>query len=164
MADQEQMTPDDEQTSPEQEQTSPEQPTFEQHTEHEPATEDMADAWSYSPRGGDDLDAAGQSAPDDSDAPVNLDENGHMPAGVGMGDIRAENVTLNQGGARDRWRKRGEGASQRRKVLAPPIGGLLPSCRFGRAVNRLPGQADEARPCVNGHRGCELGLQQLPRR
>ena len=28
-----------------QEQSNPEQPTFEQHSEHEPATEEMADAW-----------------------------------------------------------------------------------------------------------------------
>jgi hypothetical protein len=47
-------------------------------------------------------------ADDDSDAPVRLDENGHslenghLPAGMlEGGDVRAENVTLNQGGARD---------------------------------------------------------------
>jgi hypothetical protein len=74
-----------------QEQTTPEQPGFEQNSEDEPASEEMADA----------ADTAGLPAPDDSDAPVNLDENGHAPAGAGMGDIRAENVTLSQGGARD---------------------------------------------------------------
>jgi hypothetical protein len=47
-------------------------------------------------------------ADDDSDAPVRLDENGHhhenghLPAGMDeSGDVRANNVTLNQGGARD---------------------------------------------------------------
>lgn len=53
------------------------------------------------------------AADDDSDAPVRLDENangeenghahdnGHLPAGMlEGGDVRAENVTLNQGGAR----------------------------------------------------------------
>lgn len=87
-----------------QEQSNSEQPTFEQPTEHEPATEKMADAWSYSPKDGDPngaADAAELPAPDDSDAPVNLDEKGHPPADQGMGDIRAENVTLTQGGARD---------------------------------------------------------------
>jgi hypothetical protein len=39
------------------------------------------------------------AADDDSDAPVRLVENGHLPAAAG--DIRAENVTLTQGGARD---------------------------------------------------------------
>ena len=56
----------------------------------------------------------GTGADDDSDAPVRLDENGHHhEAGIhhqnghlqaGMlegGDVRAENVTLSQGGARD---------------------------------------------------------------
>ena len=45
---------------------------------------------------------------DDSDAPVRLDEtnagalNGHRPDGMNAdGDVRAENVTLTQGGARD---------------------------------------------------------------
>ena len=45
---------------------------------------------------------------DDSDAPVRLDDighnhaNGHRPAGMNAdGDVRAENVTLTQGGARD---------------------------------------------------------------
>ena len=45
---------------------------------------------------------------DDSDAPVELDEsghahqNGHLPEGMDeSGDVRAENVTLSQGGARD---------------------------------------------------------------
>jgi hypothetical protein len=45
---------------------------------------------------------------DDSDAPVRLDENspsdanGHLPDGMNAdGDVRAENVTLTQGGARD---------------------------------------------------------------
>lgn len=71
-----------------QEQSTSEQPTFEQHSEHEPATDELADAWSYSPKVGDSSDAAELPAPDDSDAPV-------------MGDIRAENVTLTQGGARD---------------------------------------------------------------
>lgn len=54
------------------------------------------------------------AADDDSDAPVRLDENvhsqenghslenGHVPAGMlEGGDVRAENVALNQGGARD---------------------------------------------------------------
>jgi hypothetical protein len=48
------------------------------------------------------------AADDDSDAPVRLDEsghvqeNGHLPAGMlETGDVRAENVTLTQGGARD---------------------------------------------------------------
>ena len=48
------------------------------------------------------------AADDDSDAPVRLDENGHahknghLPAGMlEGGDVRAEHVTLNQGGARD---------------------------------------------------------------
>jgi len=72
------------------EQTNPEQPTMDQGAEQEPATEEMADAWSYTP-----------AASDDSDAPVNLDENGHVAGNAGMGDIRAENVTLTQGGARD---------------------------------------------------------------
>jgi hypothetical protein len=76
-------------------------PAFEQHSEHEPATEDMADAWSYSPNSEITDDDAGLPAPDDSDAPVSLSDNGHMPVGEGMGDIRAENVTLTQGGARD---------------------------------------------------------------
>lgn len=80
-----------------QEQSNAEQPTFEQHSEHEPAIEETADAWSYSPKG----EGANEAAPDDSDAPVNLDENGHVTTGQGMGDIRAENVTLTQGGARD---------------------------------------------------------------
>jgi hypothetical protein len=90
-----------------QEQSTSDKPNFEQHSEHEPATEEMADAWSYSPRADD--AAAGDATPagneaelpasDDSDAPVNLDENGHAPDA--MTDIRAENVTLTQGGARD---------------------------------------------------------------
>ncbi len=51
---------------------------------------------------------SGTAADDDSDAPVRLDENGqrhkngHLPAGMTEdGDVRAENVTLSQGGARD---------------------------------------------------------------
>jgi hypothetical protein len=57
------------------------------------------------------MDADDQhSAPsdDDSDAPVSFEDtdhaphNGHLPAGMdASGDLRAENVTLNQGGARD---------------------------------------------------------------
>ena len=45
---------------------------------------------------------------DDSDAPVsfedttNANQNGHLPEGMdASGDVRAENVTLTQGGARD---------------------------------------------------------------
>jgi hypothetical protein len=45
---------------------------------------------------------------DDSDAPVSLDDhgsasqNGHLPDGMdASGDVRAQSVTLNQGGARD---------------------------------------------------------------
>jgi hypothetical protein len=48
------------------------------------------------------------AADDDSDAPVRLDVNGnqelngHLPEGMTVsGDVRAENVTLTQGGARD---------------------------------------------------------------
>jgi hypothetical protein len=57
------------------------------------------------------MDADDQhSAPsdDDSDAPVSFEDtdhaphNGHLPAGMdASGDVRAENVTLTQGGARD---------------------------------------------------------------
>jgi hypothetical protein len=57
-------------------------------------------------------DASSAQADDDSDAPVsfedttNANQNGHLPEGMpdGMdaaGDVRAENVTLTQGGARD---------------------------------------------------------------
>ena len=56
----------------------------------------------------DDAPLSGTAADDDSDAPVRLDENGHrdenghLPAGMAAsGDVRAENVTLDQGGARD---------------------------------------------------------------
>jgi hypothetical protein len=52
--------------------------------------------------------SSGTAADDDSDAPVRLDEsghgleNGHPPAGMlEGGDVRAEHVTLSQGGARD---------------------------------------------------------------
>ena len=88
-----------------------------QHPEQDPGTAEMADAWSYTPREGtseqtdeaamraddDGMQAedAALPAPDDSDAPVELGDSGAMPAGVGMQDIRAENVTLTQGGAQN---------------------------------------------------------------
>lgn len=40
------------------------------------------------------------AADDDSDAPVRLDANGHLAPDM-TGDIRPENVTISQGGARD---------------------------------------------------------------
>jgi len=49
-------------------------------------------------------DQMNMPAADDSDAPVELEPsgNGHMPDGMDAnGDIRAQNVNLNQGGARD---------------------------------------------------------------
>jgi hypothetical protein len=59
-----------------------------------------SDERSYAAHADDEL-GTGSAADDDSDAPVRLDANGHQPAGTGAGDVRAENVTLNQGGARD---------------------------------------------------------------